>query len=127
MSATDFPLTLEALHDGIDAQLQLGAQVYVSIDGETLLDDAIGLARHAVPMQRDSLTAWFCAGKPLTAVAIARLVDKGDVTVTMRVGEVVDGFACGGKEAITLQHLLTHTAGFGSDPGARDILLPPAR
>ena len=40
-----FDRTLNILRLGIEQGLHLGAQIYVSLDGQTLLDDAVGEAR----------------------------------------------------------------------------------
>ncbi len=62
-------------------------------------------------MRHDSIMAWFSAGKPLTAVAIAQLVERGKLNWDSRIAEVIPEFAQHGKESVTLRHLLTHTAG----------------
>ena len=62
-------------------------------------------------MRTDSLTLWFSAGKPITAVATAQLVERGLLKWDTRVAEVIPEFARNGKEAVTIRHLLTHTAG----------------
>jgi CubicO group peptidase (beta-lactamase class C family) len=76
-----------------------------------LIDEAFGDARDGVVMQRDSLTLWFSAGKPITAVAVGQLVERGLLNWDTRVAEIIPEFARNGKEAVTLRHLLTHTAG----------------
>ena len=79
--------------------------------GECFLDAAFGMARDGVPMTPSSVMAWFSAGKPLTAVAVARLVERGVLTWETPVAEVIPEFAQQGKQAVTIHHLLTHTAG----------------
>ena len=104
--------TLDILRRGIDEGLHLGAQVYVSLNGKPVLDDAVGEARFGVPMTRDSINGWLSAVKPITAVAIAQLWERGELTLDDRIAMHIPKFARGGKEAITLRHLLTHTGGF---------------
>jgi CubicO group peptidase (beta-lactamase class C family) len=108
---SDFQRTRAAIESGLHEGLHLGAQIYVSRRGEVLLDEAFGKAREHVPMSHDSIMLWFSAGKPLTAVAIAQLVERGSITWQTRVGDVIPEFAPNGKEMVTLWHLLTHTAG----------------
>jgi CubicO group peptidase (beta-lactamase class C family) len=55
---------------------------------------------------------WASSGKPLTAVMIAALVERGVTRFSQRVSEIVSEFGQGGKESLTIEHLLTHTAGF---------------
>jgi CubicO group peptidase (beta-lactamase class C family) len=51
------------------------------------------------------------AGKPITAAAMLKLVSRGLITLDTRVIDVWPDFGAAGKHAITLRHLLTHTAG----------------
>ena len=104
--------TLQVLLDGIANGLHPGAQVYVSRNGKTLIDDAIGELRPGVPMTRDSLTLWMSASKPLAAICVAVLWEKGLLSLEDLVTRFIPEFAAGGKEAITIHHLLTHTGGF---------------
>jgi CubicO group peptidase (beta-lactamase class C family) len=104
--------TLDTLQHGIDQGLHLGAQICVLMDGRPVLDEALGQARFGVPMTRDSINWWLSAVKPITAVAIARLWERDTFQLDDRVARFIPEFARGGKEAITLRHLLTHTGGF---------------
>ncbi len=105
------PLTRAAIAEGLPAGLHPGAQLYASRNGQVVIDEAFGAARAGVPMERDSIMLWFSAGKPLTAAAIGQLVERGALQWTTHVTEVIPEFAPQAKEAITLRHLLTHTAG----------------
>jgi CubicO group peptidase (beta-lactamase class C family) len=106
------PRTVAALERGGQAGLHAGAQVYVSMRGEMLADYAMGEARPGVPMRTDTLTLWLSSGKPIAAVAIAQLQDRGELRFDDPVGRFVPEFTQLGKEPITIRHLLTHTAGF---------------
>lgn len=108
---SDFAKTRAAFLNGVQSGLQPGAQLYVSHSGEVLIDEAFGQARVGVGMQRESLMLWFSAGKPITAVAIGQLVERGRLDWEMGVAEVIPEFAAHGKETVTIHHLLTHTAG----------------
>ncbi len=109
---SNFPRTLELLQQGIEEGLHIGAQVYVSIDGEPVADFAIGEARRGVAMEPDTLMIWLSSTKPIAAVALARLREQGDVDFGDPVIRYIPEFAQNGKEAVTLQHVLTHTGGF---------------
>jgi CubicO group peptidase (beta-lactamase class C family) len=106
------PRTRKILQNGIDTGLHPGAQIYVSLSGQTVADEAIGLARPHAKMTSDSLTLWMSAGKPVTAVAILQLVDRRLIHLDTRIADVIPEFGINGKEATTLRHILTHTAGF---------------
>jgi CubicO group peptidase (beta-lactamase class C family) len=108
---TDFPKTFAAIEAGRAHGLHSGAQVYISRAGQTLTDAAVGESRPGVPMTPDSIMMWFSAGKPVTAVAIARLWEGGRLDLDDPVVRFIPEFAARGKETITLRHLLTHTAG----------------
>jgi CubicO group peptidase (beta-lactamase class C family) len=108
---TEFARTRAAIESGLRERLHLGAQLYVSRGGQVLIDEAFGEAREGVPMRGDSITLWFSAGKPLTAAAIAQLIERGALQWDTPVVQVISEFAQNGKERVTVRHLLTHTAG----------------
>src|SRR5581483_10385650 len=72
---------------------------------------AIGEARPGVPMTSDTLMLWLSATKPVTAVCVAQLWERGGLGLDDRVMQHIPEFGVGGKDAITIRHLLTHTAG----------------
>jgi CubicO group peptidase (beta-lactamase class C family) len=98
-----------------------GYQLYVSVDGEVALDGAGGTAKAGLAMEPSTLTMWFSSGKVVTAIAIAQLWEQGRLALDDRVARYLPAFG-NGKEAATIRHLLTHTAGF---PFADDSLHPP--
>jgi len=107
----DFTQTRAVITAGFEERIHPGAQLCVMQRGEILIDEAFGEARNGVPMTRDSLTLWFSAGKPITAAAIAQLVERGALAFDERVAEVIPEFAAHGKDAVTIRHLLMHTGG----------------
>jgi CubicO group peptidase (beta-lactamase class C family) len=107
----DFHRTRAVIENGLREGLHPGAQLCVSSDGKVLIDEAFGSAREGVAMHANSLTLWFSAGKPITAVAIGQLVERGLLKWETRVAEVIPEFARNGKETVTVRDLLTHTAG----------------
>ena len=109
---TALPRTLALLEQGRHSILHPGAQLYVSLRGDVIADNAIGETRPGVPMQSETLTLWLSAGKPITAVAIAQLVEQGVLGFDDLVSRHLPEFAQHGKGEITIRHLLTHTAGF---------------
>jgi CubicO group peptidase (beta-lactamase class C family) len=104
--------TLAVVQAGIDQGLHVGAQVYVSRGGRVELDEGVGLASpgDGRPMTPDTITLWLSSGKPVTAVAIARLWERGLVDLDDPIARHVPDFAAHGKESITIRHVLTHTA-----------------
>lgn len=106
------PRTAAVIAADADAGQHLGFQIYVSHRGRTIVDDASGEASPGVPMAPDSLLCWLSSGKPLTAVAIALLAQRGSLSIEDRVIDHLPEFGQGGKDAVTLRQLLTHTGGF---------------
>ena len=88
-----------------------GAQLFVALRGQPLLDVAIGEVEPGVPLRTDSVMLWFSATKPLTAVAIAQQMERGKLKLDDRVQSYIPEFTRG-KEAATISHVLTHTGGF---------------
>lgn len=113
-----FPRTLALIESGIARGLHPGAQLYVSRHGETLIDAALGEARPAaganpaVAMRPDSLTLWMSACKPITAIAVAQQWEADRLDLDAPVASYIPDFAQGGKQAVTVRHVLTHTGGF---------------
>ena len=49
--------------------------------------------------------------KPMTAAGVMLLVDRGKLALSDPVHKFIPEFSGGGREAVTVQHLLTHTSG----------------
>ena len=110
-SSTRWPRLLSALESGRTQGLHSGAQVAISVRDQ-VFSVAVGDAAPGVPMHADSIGPWLSSGKPLTAVALARLVEAGRIDWEDAVTRWIPEFGGGGKDALTLRHLLTHTGGF---------------
>ena len=115
----DFSEVVELLERQRADGWQLGAQCYVSVDGETLLDVAVGEPDPGRPLATDDLMLWYSSGKPLTTVAVLQLWEQGRLGLDDRVADFIDGWG-DGKERCTIRHVLTHTGGF---PMYRDTAL----
>lgn len=105
------PRTLAILEQGMTDRAHIGAQVFVAKDCQTVADFAIGESRPGVAMSTSTLTLWLSACKPIGAIAIAQLVDRGKVGVDHPVADFIPEFGADGKETVTLRHILTHTSG----------------
>lgn len=106
-----FHSTTAVIQAGIDKGLHYGLQIYVSRAGRVLLDAAYGEAHSGAPLTTDTLLPWLSAGKPLMAVAVLMLVERGQWRLDRPIADVIPEFAGGRKDGITLWHLLTHTSG----------------
>jgi CubicO group peptidase (beta-lactamase class C family) len=114
--------TREVIARGIAGGEHPGLQLYVSVGGAPRIDEAFGETRPGVPLTRDTLLPWLSAGKPVAALAIARLWEQGALELDDPVAGFIPEFGAHGKAAITIRHLLTHTGGFrgglAPEPGA---------
>jgi CubicO group peptidase (beta-lactamase class C family) len=104
--------TIRAIEEGIGRGDHLGAQVHVLLNGNCVADLAIGHSRPGVWLRSDDLLPWMSAGKPVAAVAIGQLVERGRLAFDDPVEKFIPEFAAGGKGSITVRHVLTHTGGF---------------
>ena len=100
--------TRALLERGVAEGLHAGAQLCVRRGGEIAGELALG------PLRADSIVLWFSSVKPLMAVAIGQLVERGLVAFDDPAAEHLPEFAANGKAAITLRHLLTHSAGIAA-------------
>lgn len=111
-SASPLAKTLDAIRRGVAENLHIGAQVVVSRGGTNIADLALGESRPGVAMKTGTLVPWMSCSKPVTAVAIAQLWERGRLELDDPVARHIPEFAAGGKRAVTVRHLLTHTGGF---------------
>ena len=112
----------EVFESGVRAGLHPGAQLYVSLKGEVVFDFACGEGRAGIPMRTDSIVQWFSSGKPITAIGLAQLFERGLIQIEAPVSNYLSEFAANGKETVTVEHLLTHTGGFrGADKFPADL------
>jgi CubicO group peptidase (beta-lactamase class C family) len=115
--------TTDLLHTGILDRTQIGAQLYVSRNGETIADLALGDARRGVPMTTDSMMIWFSMTKAVTSVAVAQQWERGQLELDDAVALHVPEFGANGKGGVTIRHCLTHTGGFRGADGAQQGLM----
>jgi CubicO group peptidase (beta-lactamase class C family) len=106
----DLPRTRAALERGREAGLHAGAQLCVRRGGESVAELALGLAGPDREMRPDTIVFWFSCSKPLMAVAIGHQLERGLVGLDDPAAKHLPEFGANGKQAITLRHLLTHTA-----------------
>jgi CubicO group peptidase (beta-lactamase class C family) len=105
-----FEPTVERLRDQVeDGIFSPGAQLAVELRGERVLDVAVGETGTGVEVTPEHVFRVYCSIKPVTAVAIQRLVENGvlslDEPLAARLPDlrVLD-------DGVTLRHVMTHTA-----------------
>ncbi|GAA4551539.1 serine hydrolase domain-containing protein [Amycolatopsis samaneae] len=87
-----------------------GALRYADARGTELPPD------QQVPMREDTIFDLASISKLFTSIAVLQLVDQGKVDVNAPVVRYLPEFGVNGKEAVTVEQLLTHTSGFDADP-----------
>jgi len=139
-AAATEPITAQAMADFFDATLAqqladehiVGATVAVVQDGELLFAKGYGYAdlEQKIPVVADK-TLFYpgSAGKLFTWTALMQLVEQGKLDLHADINQYLDfKIPATFPTPITLEHLLTHTAGFEEQlaalmvPGQGDIL-----
>ncbi|TPI42100.1 beta-lactamase family protein [Mesorhizobium sp. B3-1-6] len=124
MSATAAPLDrnfarrVDQVVDGaIEERRIVGAVVLVARRGEILYGRAAGVADREAnePMRQDAIFRLASVTKPVVATAALVLVEAGVIDLADPVTKFIPEFrpklADGSEPALTIRHLLTHTAG----------------
>jgi CubicO group peptidase (beta-lactamase class C family) len=91
----------------------LACQAAAYIDGELVLNAYAGhldMTRKR-PVAEDTLFAVYSTGKGMASTAFLRLVERGLIGLDQLVAEIWPEFACNGKEATTVRHILQHRSG----------------
>src|SRR3954447_26334561 len=105
-----------------------GGALTVRLRGETVVDLMTGYAdrAHTRPWTPETLAISFSTTKGVASTVIHRLADRGQLAYDEPVATYWPEFAAGGKEDVTVRHLLTHRAGLSSvravAPRAEDLL-----
>jgi CubicO group peptidase (beta-lactamase class C family) len=86
------------------------AQIALARDGAVVFTANFGAS------PPDALYSVFSATKAVTAAAVWRLLDAGELREDERVSSIIPAFSSNGKDAVTVEQLLTHTAGFPHAP-----------
>jgi CubicO group peptidase (beta-lactamase class C family) len=108
----------------IDAQvaegLSPGMQVVIARHGQAVLDKAIGLARlnPAIPVTPHTLFYSWSVAKPITAMSIHLLAERGKLGLDDPIMKSWPAFGQNGKERVTIRHVLGHRGGFPTTPDA---------
>ncbi|GAB1644787.1 serine hydrolase domain-containing protein [Krasilnikovia sp. MM14-A1259] len=105
--------------DGLVASgRERGVQVAAYLDGRLVVSAVSGMANPATGQQvtPDTLFFGYTTGKGLAATAVHVLAERGDIDYDMRLVDVWPEYGRHGKEATTLRHVLTHSAGVPALP-----------
>ncbi len=94
----------------IDRGVETGVQLSVSYRG-TVADLATGDNGAGDALTNDTMVPWTCCSKPLGAIAFAAAWEAGAADLDAAVVDVLPEFTGGGKDAVRVRDLLTHTTG----------------
>lgn len=101
--------------------LQLGSQVFASVNGKPLVHFADGESMKGHLLTTSSLMRWYEAGMPLLSILVGQLIERNKLRLDDKVSDHLKHWG-NGKESCTIRHLLTHMGGFaGAELGDRDI------
>jgi CubicO group peptidase (beta-lactamase class C family) len=112
---------LARVRQEVDEGLLPAVQVAVARDGQLALFESFG---EATP---ESLFCIFSATKAITSSAIWILLQEDRLALDERVADIIPAFGSNGKDVVTVEHLLTHTAGFPDAPFRSLDWLDPGR
>ena len=111
--APGFELVKQLFEDQMHTMAERQAQLCVYHRGERVVDlwaDKIGDSNFSA----DSIANVFSSGKSLEAIAVAYLVDRGQISYDAKVTEYWPEFGANGKEGITVADVMRHEAGMAT-------------
>ncbi len=100
-----------AIEDGIVRKLHTCVQVFVSVDGNTLMNTAFGEAAPGNSATAETIMLWRSAGKPLTAAGILRLAEQGELSIDDVLSRHLSSTCSTPFERLTLSQILSHSTG----------------
>ncbi len=101
---------LQRVRREVDDGLLPSAQIAVAREGRLALFETIGAATN------ENLYCVFSSTKALTSAAAWLLIESRDLRVDESVVDIVPEFGTNGKDAVTVEQLFLHSAGFPSAP-----------
>lgn len=130
-TAAGFDRVREAFEQNFAEGLEHGASFAAWLGDELVVDLRGGYADRAATRawSAETLCPVYSATKPVAALVIARLVERGKLAYDARVADYWPEFAANGKGAFTVAEALSHQAGIPGFPDPIDPALwldPPA-
>ncbi len=131
----DFSQPFDAIDGWVRDGIVRGASAAVWHRGEIVMARTAGLAAEGRPVRDDTLFALASVSKPITATAVMKAVDDGDLSLDTPVAAIVPEFGevddpLGDdvlpqlealRERVTVRHLLCHTSGLPENIGVKRI------
>jgi CubicO group peptidase (beta-lactamase class C family) len=110
----------DAFSDAITSGFETGAAIAIEHQGKMIVNLWGGYqdASKTKAWEENTLINVFSVTKGVTATCISRLIDKGKLDPSKRVGDYWPEYSCNGKEDTKVSDLLCHRAGmFGFKEG----------
>jgi CubicO group peptidase (beta-lactamase class C family) len=101
---------------------EVGAGVAVYVDGVKKVDIWHGQARPETDWGPDTLAPCLSLAKAILATAVAMLAERGQLSMSDPVARYWPQFAAAGKQSITIEQLITHTAGLAWFENYEDVV-----
>ncbi len=108
-----FEGVVDSLGSSLDAGTDVGAAVAVFLDGQPVVDVWGGYVdeTRSAPWEQDTITNVWSTTKTMTFLCALILADRGELDFHAPVARYWPEFAAGGKGAVEVRHLMSHTAG----------------
>jgi CubicO group peptidase (beta-lactamase class C family) len=97
----------------INAGKHFGAEIMVARNGHVALHETFGFRgpERDRPLPANAVYSIFSVTKTFTSVLTLMAIEKGLLSLTTKVAEVIPEFRGGRREDVTVYHLLTHQSG----------------
>ncbi|MFD1020843.1 serine hydrolase domain-containing protein [Thalassobacillus hwangdonensis] len=114
----------EMLHTYMEEAMELyqipGATLGIVKDGEVVFQEAFGVEQEGDKVENDTLFTIGSVSKPLTSLAVMKLVEDGKVDLNATIDHYIDvDFTDVQDSEITVKDLLAHTSGITSYDGLK--------
>lgn len=121
-----FPGVRAVFGENLASGADVGASFCVTVEGETVVDLWGGFADEARtrPWRADTIVGVYSTTKTMTALTALLVADRGELDFAAPVARYWPEFAAGGKDRVTVAHLMSHSAGLSGwrEPITRDDL-----
>jgi CubicO group peptidase (beta-lactamase class C family) len=109
--ATGFEPVRDAFEENFRSRNDVGAAFSAYVNGTKVVDIWGGDAAPDRPWDAQTLVLAFSVAKGITAFVMQLLAERGKLDISEPVAHYWPEFAKNGKGAVTVEHVLTHTAG----------------
>lgn len=120
--APGYERVAEVFRANFERRDEAGAGFCAYVDGRRVVDLWGGQARPGRAWGPDTMAVVFSATKGATALTVQALVERGEIGLDVPIARCWPEFGSGGKEGITVRHVLTHTSGVIDFPGYRAVI-----